>query len=99
MSAWGMLKEGKVGDAIQRVVETVFGVSMPKPLSDLVHRLVSDEGNVAYQVAKDAWDNWNDGEDLLTIAQKAAAEALSKGLSVAEQDVADWLGILDRQAA
>lgn len=67
-------------------------------LDKLVKRLTSDGGKIAEQVARDAWENWQEGDDLLTIARKAAEEALARGLEVAEQDIADWLGIIDRNA-
>jgi hypothetical protein len=61
-----------------------------------VSRLTSDEGAVAYQVAKDAFTAWENDTPLLTVAENAVKEAATKGLTVAVNDIADWLGIIDR---
>lgn len=97
MSAAELLMDvlhGNLTHAYARLTDFFNG--MKPELKDLVSRLASDEGNVAYTVAKEAWDNWMNGEDLLDVAKNAASDALSKGLTVAEKDIADWLGIIDR---
>lgn len=65
-------------------------------LGNLVKRLTSDAGKLAEEIAREAWENWDDGDDLATVARKAFEEAVSKGLDVFEKDIADWLGIIDR---
>lgn len=86
---------GNIEHAKKRVIDW-WSDSVAPELSNLVKRLTSDAGKIAEEVARDAWQNWQDGDDLLTIAKKAVEEAALKGIVVLEQDVADWLGILDR---
>lgn len=96
MSFWKNLEKGDFKGAYNNLVGAITD-HLPSSLNILITRLMSDEGQVAYQVALDAWNNWADeGTPLLEVAKNAASKALQKGLTVAEKDIADWLGIIDR---
>lgn len=96
MSAWGLFKEGKVGAAIIRVIETVFGITVPAPLAQLIDRLTTDAGLMAKSFAQAAWDAAAENDSLDQIIEKAWAAAMTSGESVIKNDVADWVGIIDR---
>lgn len=97
MSFWKNLGKGDLTGAFHNLLDALTG-HLPPELGTLVTRLMSDEGQVAYQVAMDAWNGWvDDHKPILDVAKDAVVDAISKGLSVAEKDVADWLGLMDRQ--
>lgn len=87
----------KLADVVEDEFESAEG-EFPE-LGNLVAKLTSDGGAAAYQVAKDAFANWQTGMELPAVAEAAVAEALAKGITVLKTDVADWLGLLDRNAA
>lgn len=99
MSAWGMAKQGNISGAIVRVLETIFGFTMPQPLADLVARLTSDAGLIAKSFAQTAWDAAAESDPLDQIIEKATAAAVAEGKTVAKQDIADWAGIIDRNTS
>jgi hypothetical protein len=96
MSAFGMLLEGKVGGAIVRVIETVFGISLPKPLSDLIHKFTSDAGKVIWDAATVGVADIKAGKDIHAVADDIVADLASKGTEVAKADVLDALGLQAR---
>lgn len=99
MSAWGMFKEGKVGAAIVRVIETVFGITVPAPLANLIDTLTSDAGLIAKSFAQAAWDAANDNDPLTEIISSGIAAAEKEGKADLEKLIGDWVGIIDRDRA
>lgn len=99
MSAWGLAKEGKFGAAIVRVIETLFGITVPTPLANIIDRLTSDMGLVAKSFAQAAWDAAADNDPLEQIIEKAYAAALAEGKLVLKQDIGDWVGLIDRDVS
>lgn len=98
MSAFGLLKEGKVGAAIVRVIETVFGVTVPAPLAELIDRLTSDAGLIAKSFAQSAWDAAAESDPLDQIIAKAVAAAVAEGKTDLDKEIADWVGVIDRNS-
>lgn len=98
MSAWGLFKEGKVGAAIVRVIETVLGIHVPAPLANLIDQLTSDLGMIAKSFAQAAWDAAADSDPLPVIIEKAWDAAVAEGKIVVKEDIANWVGIIDRDS-
>lgn len=96
MSAWGMLKEGKVGDAIIRVIETIFGIKLPQPISDLVHKFSSDEGQVVWSVAGTFVADIKAGKSIGDVADEVLVQLAQQSITAARQDVLDALGLQSR---
>jgi hypothetical protein len=99
--AWNKIKSGDMsgawGDIVTWATSRIDGGEKQFPaLATLIARLTTDEGVAAEQVAQDAWNAWEDNTPLLTVAENAVKEAASKGVTVLVDDVADWLGIIDR---
>lgn len=99
MSAWGMFKEGKVGAAIVRVIETVFGITVPAPLAILIDVLTSDAGMIAKSFAQASWDAANDNDPLADIISKGVAAAEAEGKADLAKLIGDWVGVIDRNQA
>lgn len=96
MSAFGMLMQGKVGDAIVRVIETVFGITLPKPLSDLIHKFTSDSGKIIWDAATLAVSEISDSKPIGAVADDVVADLAAKGVAAAKSDVLDALGLQAR---
>lgn len=96
MSAFGMLLQGKVGDAIVRVIETVLGVVLPKPLAELVHRLTDDEGKILWDAASTALGDLVGGKSFTQVVDDVWDTIKEQVPSKAKADLADALGIQSR---
>lgn len=96
MSAFGLLKEGKVGAAIVRVIETLFGVTVPPELAKLIDVLTSDAGLIAKSFAQAAWDAAAESDPLSDIIAKGVAAAVAEGKTDLEKLIGDWVGVIDR---
>lgn len=82
----------KLADVIEGAEEANF-----PEFYTLQNRLLdSPEGKAAYAVAKDFFDSWAEGDSPLQAAQKAIEKDGAALGKVLLQDVADWLGIIDR---
>jgi hypothetical protein len=99
MSAIGLAREGKIGAAIVRILESIFGIHMPPPLANLVETLTSDAGLIAKAFAQAAWDAAAENDDLTVIIAKASAAALAEGKTDLGKLIGDWVGIIDRDKA
>ena len=93
-----MLLQGKVGDAIVRVIESVFGVKLPKELSDLIHKFTSDEGKVIWSAAGAAVADVVSGKPMDQVAGDVVVTLSTQGVQVAKSDVMDALGLQVRSA-
>lgn len=93
MSAFGMLMEGKVGDAIVRVVESVFGIKLPQPLADLVHKFSTDAGQVIWAAATVGVVDVKAGKTLSEVADDVLKALEAQGVAAAKADVLDALGL------
>lgn len=96
MSAWGMLKQGKVGDALVRVIETIFGFKLPPELADFVHKFTTDEGQILWDAGKLAVADIKAGKALQTTAEEVWAQISDKVPSMALKDLQDAIGIQAR---
>lgn len=96
MSAFGMLLQGKVGDAIVRVIETIFGIQLPQPLADLIHKFTSDTGKVIWAAGGTAVADVQAGKSLSDTADDVVSQLASQGIAAAKQDVMDAVGLQAR---
>lgn len=93
MSAFGMLLQGKVGDAIIRVIETLTGHKIPQPIADLIHKFTSDAGTVIWNAAGLAIADVRAGKTLDVAAGEVIAQLETQGITAAKSDVLDALGL------
>lgn len=99
MSAIGLFREGKVGAAIVRVLEHIFGITVPAPLANLIDTLTSDTGLIAKAFAQAAWDAATDDDPLTNIIDSGVAAAKAEGKTDLENLIGDWVGVIDRNQA
>lgn len=96
MSAFGMLLQGKVGDAIIRVIETLTGKPLPAPLANLISKFTTDEGQVIWNAGTVAANDVLGGKSIETAADDALAILASQGITAARNDVLDAIGLQAR---
>lgn len=96
MSAIGMFREGKIGAAIVRVIETLFGINLPPVVERLLDVLLSELGLLAKEYAQRAWDAADDDATIDQITYSAVQTAAADGKVIPEKLTADWVGMIDR---
>lgn len=94
----------KLADVIENLAKGNVGQEFPE-FAALEDRLkTSPEGQAAYRVAKSFYDKWQDGLSPLDAAKQALLQDTDgngelDGVDLGKvllADVADWLGIIDR---
>lgn len=96
MSAFGMLLQGKVGDAIVRVIETLTGKPLPKPLADLIHKFTSDAGSIIWAAAGVGVADIKAGKSISDVADDVLDSLAKQGIIAVKADVLDALGLQAR---
>lgn len=86
MSAWGMLKQGKIGDAMKRVIVSV----LPEALANLVLKLWDDLWQMALASAGSYAVKVLAGTITIQTAAEALAEDLARqSVTISRQDALD----------
>lgn len=84
-----------LNDAYRTIKNRVFGIS--EVLSDFESYMHSTPlGRDAEQIAKDFWDDWQDGDSPLVAAEKAITKNGAQTNIDLVNMVANWLGLMDR---